>query len=289
MLSASDIPKLEQLIISRLRSIVQDRFVHPKHLSLALPRILNPSVSPTPVLSDIGDGAVQAMSDAVREGMGRMVDDLGGLVGVAPGAVAALQAREGSRAPAVTSASARASRASSIGSASVVERDVVVGGSGVAPPSVHIVQPTSPARPAAAAGRKIAMPQGMSIGGGPLTPGGLAAMQGPYGSGSVTPTVPGHLPLTPGPHSHGQGGVGLAAGLGAQGGSSATTGGYTSAISAGGAASSRGPPSAAETSSYAPGQSHFRFRGQFATGAASSDGGEAPSTRRVGALNSRAT
>ncbi|KAK8861316.1 hypothetical protein IAR55_002135 [Kwoniella newhampshirensis] len=70
-----DIPKLEQLILSRLRAVIQDRFVHPNHLSLALPRILSPSVSPTPILNDIGDAAVNAMSEAMTSGISKMVED----------------------------------------------------------------------------------------------------------------------------------------------------------------------------------------------------------------------
>ncbi|WVQ94413.1 hypothetical protein IAU59_001492 [Kwoniella sp. CBS 9459] len=73
-----DIPKLEQLILSRLRSVIQDRFVHPNHLSLALPRILSPSVAPTPILNEIGEEAVQAMSEAMSHGLSRMVEDFMG-------------------------------------------------------------------------------------------------------------------------------------------------------------------------------------------------------------------
>ncbi|WWC59991.1 uncharacterized protein I303_102554 [Kwoniella dejecticola CBS 10117] len=75
-----DIPKLEQLILSRLRSVIQDRFVYPAHLSLALPRILSPSVSPTPVLNDLGESAVNAMSEAMSQGISRMVNDMMGPV-----------------------------------------------------------------------------------------------------------------------------------------------------------------------------------------------------------------
>ncbi|WVR04050.1 hypothetical protein IAU60_001049 [Kwoniella sp. DSM 27419] len=73
-----DIPKLEQLILSRLRSVIQDRLVDPNHISLALPRILSPSVSPTPLLNDLGEDAVHAMSDAVTSGISRMVNDFMG-------------------------------------------------------------------------------------------------------------------------------------------------------------------------------------------------------------------
>ncbi|WVQ62986.1 uncharacterized protein L199_001135 [Kwoniella botswanensis] len=73
-----DIPKLEQLILSRLRSVIQDRFVYPAHISLALPRILSPSVSPTPLLNDLGESAVNAMSEAMSQGISRMVNDMMG-------------------------------------------------------------------------------------------------------------------------------------------------------------------------------------------------------------------
>jgi maintenance of morphology protein 1 len=77
VLTRADIPKLEQLIVSRIRAVIQDRFVHPHHLSLALPRLLSPSISPTPVISNIGEGAVAAMGEAVKQGLSRMVEDLG--------------------------------------------------------------------------------------------------------------------------------------------------------------------------------------------------------------------
>ncbi|WRT65446.1 uncharacterized protein IL334_002389 [Kwoniella shivajii] len=75
-----DIPKLEQLIVSRLRSVIQDRFVYPSHISLALPRILSPSVSPTPLLNEFGESAVNAMSEAMTNGISRMVNDIMGPV-----------------------------------------------------------------------------------------------------------------------------------------------------------------------------------------------------------------
>jgi maintenance of morphology protein 1 len=50
--------------------------VHPHHLSLALPRLLSPSISPTPLLNDIGEGAMDAMSEALRQGVSHMMDDL---------------------------------------------------------------------------------------------------------------------------------------------------------------------------------------------------------------------
>ncbi|KIR71501.1 mitochondrial outer membrane protein [Cryptococcus deuterogattii CA1014] len=73
-----NIPKLEQLIVSRLRNLIQDRLVHPNHISLALPRILSPSVSSTPILEGLGEGAVDAIKDAVSDGVKRMVEDFMG-------------------------------------------------------------------------------------------------------------------------------------------------------------------------------------------------------------------
>lgn len=72
-------PKLEQLIVSRLRAALQDKLVHPHHISLALPRILTPSISSTPLINDLGESAVDAMSDALRKGVSQMVDDLVGV------------------------------------------------------------------------------------------------------------------------------------------------------------------------------------------------------------------
>ena len=73
-----DIPKLEQLIVSRLRAVIQDRLVDPNHLALALPQFLSSSVSPTPIINDIGESAVTAMGDAVKKGFSQMVEDLRG-------------------------------------------------------------------------------------------------------------------------------------------------------------------------------------------------------------------
>lgn len=52
--------------------------VHPNHISLALPRILSPSVSSTPILEGLGEGAVDALKDAVSDGVKRMVEDFMG-------------------------------------------------------------------------------------------------------------------------------------------------------------------------------------------------------------------
>lgn len=73
-----DIPKLEQLIVSRLRAVIQDHLVYPNHLTLALPRLLSSSVSPIPIISDIGESAVAAMGDAVNQGFNSLVEDISG-------------------------------------------------------------------------------------------------------------------------------------------------------------------------------------------------------------------
>ena len=69
-----DVPKLEQLILSRLRGIIQDRLVYPHHLTLALPRLLSPSVSPTPIINDIAEKTVAHVSEALRRGVGNVGD-----------------------------------------------------------------------------------------------------------------------------------------------------------------------------------------------------------------------
>ncbi|TYJ54661.1 hypothetical protein B9479_004695 [Cryptococcus floricola] len=82
-----DIPKLEQLIVSRLRSLVQDKYVSPNYISVGLPKVLAGSGSNEEeqgvdgdegagqLLEDLGEGAVGAMKEAVGEGMKRMVED----------------------------------------------------------------------------------------------------------------------------------------------------------------------------------------------------------------------
>jgi maintenance of morphology protein 1 len=66
-----DIPKLEQLIMTRLRSIIQDRLVHPNHLTLTLPR-LQTTQQGVPIVTDLGQRAVEA----VREGISKAAADL---------------------------------------------------------------------------------------------------------------------------------------------------------------------------------------------------------------------
>ena len=66
----SDIPKLEQLIMTRFRSIIQDRLVHPNHLTLTLPR-LQATQQGVPIVTDLGQRAVEA----VREGISKAASD----------------------------------------------------------------------------------------------------------------------------------------------------------------------------------------------------------------------
>ncbi|EIW69132.1 hypothetical protein TREMEDRAFT_71793 [Tremella mesenterica DSM 1558] len=72
-----DIPKLEQLVLSRLRAVIQDRFVYPNHLTLTLPRLLRSSTTTTPtdIVSDIGHSALQAMSGSLSQAINTLVSD----------------------------------------------------------------------------------------------------------------------------------------------------------------------------------------------------------------------
>ncbi|CAK9786726.1 hypothetical protein CC85DRAFT_248302 [Cutaneotrichosporon oleaginosum] len=72
-----DIPKLEQLIVARLRAVIQDRFVYPHHLTFGLPRLLSRPDSPNavpviPTETDLRTVALNAMS----QGIGRLGQDL---------------------------------------------------------------------------------------------------------------------------------------------------------------------------------------------------------------------
>ncbi len=72
-----DIPKLEQLIVARLRAVIQDRFVYPHHLTFGLPRLLSrpdqPDAVPViPTETDLRTVALNAMS----QGIGRLGQDL---------------------------------------------------------------------------------------------------------------------------------------------------------------------------------------------------------------------
>lgn len=72
-----DIPKLEQLIVTRLRAVIQDRFVYPKHLTFGLPRLLSRPEQPdaVPVLPTETDLRTLALN-AMSQGIGRLGQDL---------------------------------------------------------------------------------------------------------------------------------------------------------------------------------------------------------------------
>jgi maintenance of morphology protein 1 len=57
--------------MTRLRSIIQDRLVHPNHLTLTLPR-LQTTQQGVPIVTDLGQRAVEA----VREGISKAAADL---------------------------------------------------------------------------------------------------------------------------------------------------------------------------------------------------------------------
>jgi hypothetical protein len=57
--TCADIPKLEQIIISRLRQAVHDRYVWPRYLGIGLPRLVSKGVEPVVVKPD---GSVTAAS-----------------------------------------------------------------------------------------------------------------------------------------------------------------------------------------------------------------------------------
>lgn len=75
-----DIPKIEQLLVERLRAVIQDRIVYPRHLTFALPRLLSRSApeatSIVPTTTDLRSVAVHAMS----QGISKLGQDLAGRV-----------------------------------------------------------------------------------------------------------------------------------------------------------------------------------------------------------------
>lgn len=75
-----DIPKIEQLLVERLRAVIQDRIVYPRHLTFALPRLLSRSApeatSIVPSTTDLRSVAVNAMS----QGISKLGQDLAGRV-----------------------------------------------------------------------------------------------------------------------------------------------------------------------------------------------------------------
>lgn len=75
-----DIPKIEQLLVERLRAVIQDRIVYPRHLTFALPRLLSrtapEATSIVPSTTDLRSVAVHAMS----QGISKLGQDLAGRV-----------------------------------------------------------------------------------------------------------------------------------------------------------------------------------------------------------------
>ncbi|BEI80214.1 hypothetical protein CcaverHIS002_0107430 [Cutaneotrichosporon cavernicola] len=71
-----DIPKLEQLILARLRAVIQDRFVFPHHLTFGLPRLLSrPEPDAVPVIPTETDLRTVALT-VMSQGIGRLGQDL---------------------------------------------------------------------------------------------------------------------------------------------------------------------------------------------------------------------
>lgn len=66
-----DIPKLEQLLVARLRAVIQDRIVYPHHLTFSLPRLLSqPDPDATPVVPtemDLREAAVGMVSRGISK------------------------------------------------------------------------------------------------------------------------------------------------------------------------------------------------------------------------------
>ncbi|WVQ83563.1 hypothetical protein IAT38_005704 [Cryptococcus sp. DSM 104549] len=270
-----DIPKLEQLILSRLRGIIQDRFVHPNHISLALPRILSPSVSPTPMLEDIGEGAVQAMGQAVSQGITRMVEDFMG-----EGRVAGGEGIDGER---------EVESPMAIDGMSAGEFDQAFG-EAAAPPI------TGTARTTRTQAQRIPIPAELSQS---LYPAASPALPVPGSYAPSTATLPGGLtsasasaPRRQLTQNSGMGGYRPPLSSGATNEWLRDSGGARPGM--------QSRPSgvsgiSASASSLAPSQSQsqFRFRGQFAspspaTGGGFGGGGGTGEGARRGALNSRA-
>lgn len=70
-----DIPKIEQLLVARLRAAIQDRFVYPHHMTFALPRLISPPMTPESVIPDSQD-VRDAAASALSEGMHNLRHDL---------------------------------------------------------------------------------------------------------------------------------------------------------------------------------------------------------------------
>jgi maintenance of morphology protein 1 len=53
--------------MTRLRGIIQDRLVHPNHLTLTLPRLQANQTQSTPIIADLGQRAVEAVRDGLSK------------------------------------------------------------------------------------------------------------------------------------------------------------------------------------------------------------------------------
>lgn len=100
-----DIPKIEQLLVERLRAVIQDRIVYPRHLTFALPRLLSrttpEATSIVPSTTDLRSVAVHAMS----QGISKLGQDLAGRVAaLAPADSASVVGGVAADAPTVDSA-----------------------------------------------------------------------------------------------------------------------------------------------------------------------------------------
>ena len=297
-----DVPKLEQLILSRIRSAIQDRIVHPKHFSLSLPQVLSrtPASSdlPTPaanggpattggtnqpsssrpgttpaqttaqkMIDDLGEEAVEAMSQAVKEGFGRMVHDLGldGLGGTEShiDSLSAGGPHDGTGARGGINGTGASYR------------------NGTIPQS----DPIASAAGASTRGRRIAMPAGFpysrassTVDPTPMPTPGLAIPGGLNGLGMSSANGQPGLIHRASVMNGANGTTGAGAGsTGTSTGVSVRTPGQRAEGTVGAGSVTSGLTAAADE--------RFRFRGQFAGSGSTQNGEEA---RRVGALNSRA-
>ncbi|KAL7419811.1 ERMES complex subunit mmm1 [Cryptotrichosporon argae] len=284
-----DIPKLEQLIVARLRSVIQDRLVYPAHLSLALPRLLT-SVPPTPIVADIANSAVDAIPSAVNSAMNLAVSSaLSGLNKAFGELVDDVGAERQNRAERIRDAAAAAGAAGGVGvgvgptagrpaairsgtadSDRTARSDATHTDGGLDGALMHTVR--APVTP------KKAIPIPPAFHARTYTSSTTNPAHGPYtpGLGGVPRTLDaalaGHSSPTPGAFA---GGAAMASGMGRPDDS----GSIAQPLYAGSASSYRPRADRTDSESLAPSQSQsqFRFRGQFA--------GE---LERRGALNSRA-
>lgn len=100
-----DIPKIEQLLVERLRAVIQDRIVYPRHQTFALPRLLTRSApEATPIVPSTTDLRSVAMN-AMSQGISRLGQDLAGRVAaLAPADSASVAGRVAADSPTEDSA-----------------------------------------------------------------------------------------------------------------------------------------------------------------------------------------